>query len=121
MKYTCLRLTVIVVTSLPTRGGWIEILIKPVSTLAVSSLPTRGGWIEMKMYSTISEVAGGPSPHGEGGLKCNRKGESWLPGPSLPTRGGWIEIGKAIAQGAMRIGPSPHGEGGLKYLSNVCR
>ena len=39
--------------SLPTRGGWIEILdLMKLVSLNPMSLPTRGGWIETEMLST---------------------------------------------------------------------
>ena len=78
----------------------------------------------------------GPSPHGEGGLKCCQCHECVGGVVSLPAWGGWIEMGSSgrlhtcsrslpawggwieIAVCCMRrrflAGPSPHGEGGLK-------
>ena len=35
-------------SSLPTRGAWIEIRIVPTYGVARPSLPTRGAWIEIK-------------------------------------------------------------------------
>ena len=39
--------------SLPVRGAWIEITIRPFRPLMLVSLPVRGAWIEM----TIHELA----------------------------------------------------------------
>ena len=56
--------------SLPTRGGWIEIMILlSVAGYVSVSLPTRGGWIEIPSRSLKFMTI-------------------W----SLPTRGGWIEM-----------------------------
>ena len=40
-------------TSLPARGGWIEILINDEGFISVESLPARGGWIEI-IHTTIT-------------------------------------------------------------------
>ena len=57
-------------TSLPARGGWIEIFLYAVVSVSnPSSLPARGGWIEIW-----------------------RRGWKKMERPSLPARGGWIEI-----------------------------
>ena len=58
----------------------------------LTSLPTRGGWIEIQLPAvTLCRVAS-PSPHGEGGLKFGVN--ELIPSNvmSLPTRGGWIEM-----------------------------
>ena len=36
------------ISSLPTRGGWIEIDYRGALDPRTESLPTRGGWIEMQ-------------------------------------------------------------------------
>ena len=64
--------------SLPTRGGWIEIIIANTAQMVVPSLPTRGGWIEMSGGEIHPVSIRSPSPHGEGGLKYHvmaEKGE----------------------------------------------
>ena len=83
-------------------------------------------------------ILNGPSPHGEGGLKCQLHVDPSRDVVSLPTRGGWIEItagpGSPLGlpspssrgEGGLKFttlvdaldmqGPSPHGEGGLKFL-----
>ena len=58
----------------------------------MKSLPTRGGWIEIRCIVAVPLRPGGPSPHGEGGLKFVSAAVLYL----MPHR------------------PSPHGEGGLK-------
>ena len=57
-----------------------------------TSLPARGGWIEILMSGTNDQITHGPSPHGEGGLKCPHHGHLLTESASLPARGGWIEI-----------------------------
>ena len=59
----------IVVQSLPARGGWIEIWQAARVRRSAASLPARGGWIEIGPIHKVSDQAGRPSPHGEGGLK----------------------------------------------------
>ena len=56
--------------SLPSRGGWIEILVSLVLRVTVKSLSSRGGWIEIQILFGDQTITSGPSPHGEGGLKC---------------------------------------------------
>ena len=71
--------------SLPTRGGWIEIMILlSVAGYVSVSLPTRGGWIEIPSRSLKFMTI-------------------W----SLPTRGGWIEI-PAWIESACRNQVPPH-------------
>ena len=78
--------------SLPTRGGWIEILEAVKKSEFKKSLPTRGGWIEIMMLLAVAGSVSGPSPHGEGGLKYIPALISPRFSGSLPTRGGWIEM-----------------------------
>ena len=49
----------------------------------LQSLPTRGGWIEMLPSTNRYSRRKRPSPHGEGGLKCraNKKPEPMIPVP----------------------------------------
>ena len=56
-----------------------------------TSLPTRGGWIEIpsRLFQEMGDA--GPSPHGEGGLKSALLQHHGPTTSSLPTRGGWIE------------------------------
>ena len=57
------------------------------------SLPTRGGWIEIRSSTAAGPSASGsPSPHGEGGLKYGLFSFRGLRLGSLSTRGGWIEM-----------------------------
>ena len=58
------------------------------------SLPTRGGWIEMVKMKRQPKLCYRPSPHGEGGLKSAVTNPEPSSGGSLPTRGGWIEMSK---------------------------
>ena len=58
------------VSSLPTRGAWIEIITSLIASTIVWSLPTRGAWIEIFIF-----------------LRSCSKAEE-----SLPTRGAWIEM-----------------------------
>ena len=66
----------------------------PIRSLRIpilSSLPTWGGWIEIiSVAPWINGVS--PSPHGEGGLKCVYSQQSQNYASSLPTWGGWIEM-----------------------------
>ena len=48
--------------SLPTRGGWIEILCFLFRRNLHSSLPTRGGWIEIEQLKSHIEADAVP-PH----------------------------------------------------------
>ena len=57
-----------------------------------SSLPARGGWIEIGMFCPLSFEPLRPSPHGEGGLKSISVCADGISHESLPARGGWIEI-----------------------------
>ena len=56
------------------------------------SLPAWGGWIEMPGYLILFSRGGGPSPHGEGGLKYHWSVSGHGAAGSLPAWGGWIEI-----------------------------
>ena len=40
-------------SSLPARGGWIEIGLSPSTASSVPSLPARGGWIEMQQLTVV--------------------------------------------------------------------
>ena len=56
------------------------------------SLPSRGAWIEITTTITGSRISRSRSPHGERGLKLQRRQVgAGVPG-SLPSRGAWIEI-----------------------------
>ena len=44
---TSARLTVVIVTSLPSRGVWIEIMYALSTLNLCRSLPSRGVWIEI--------------------------------------------------------------------------
>ena len=99
--------------SLPSRGAWIEMILKwylptpvPVAPLAGSvdrnrepkndvgmggrSLPSRGAWIE---------------------IRCDRN-SACLSLLSLPSRGAWIEIILSALSGFRPEGRSPRGERG---------
>ena len=56
-------------TSLPTRGAWIETVRLPQTRASSASLPTRGAWIETQWYRSDLKGKLGRSPHGERGLK----------------------------------------------------
>ena len=83
------------------------------------SLPTRGGWIEIRLTYSSACSRPSPSPHGEGGLKCAFCPSLCAGWTSLPTRGGWIEIRKNEMALPEISCPSPHGEGGLKYQALI--
>ena len=55
-------------SSLPTRGAWIEICAYHSLKMHAMSLPTRGAWIEMSQDEK-SFVSLCRSPRGERGLK----------------------------------------------------
>ena len=77
----------------PARGGWIEITtLLSGLRVQVKSHPARGGWIEMICFLGWTARTNRPTPHGVGGLKCNKAGVT-----------------------AADISPTPHGVGGLKY------
>ena len=82
-----------------------------------TSLPTRGGWIEIPGGCQAPAPGRRPSPHGEGGLKWLSRTQTSTPCMSLPTRGGWIEIMKMNPLREALTCPSPHGEGGLKCVN----
>ena len=92
-------------TSLPTRGGRIEVLAASQGGEGGMSLPTRGGWIEILNPERTISCGYCPSPHGEGGLKCKQRNGYAFYGASLPTRGGWIEISRRSCPG--RADPVP--------------
>ena len=87
-----LLLMCMVLTSLPTRGAWIEISCLCLLSRACASLPTRGAWIEMSGSFESNIMPDRRSPHGERGLKF------------------------FVFEGAHLLRPSrsPHGERGLK-------
>ena len=104
-------------SSLPSRGAWIEICRAAWRTVAGwSSLPSRGAWIEIQLGRCRGQRAGGRSPHGERGLKCTevrfmKEGVT----VSLPSRGAWIEMLLRLRSMGERWSRSPHGERGLKF------
>ena len=59
--------------SLPPRGAWIEIHDAGHMALPVQSLPPRGAWIEIYSASVMIHARLRRSPHGERGLKWERK------------------------------------------------
>ena len=58
----------------------------------MSSLPTRGAWIEINTANPRNAHCCRRSPPGERGLKSCEQGAWCAVGLSLPTRGAWIEI-----------------------------
>ena len=56
------------------------------------SLPVRGAWVEMPMRPAMRDRVAGRSPCGERGLKspCEPRIVAGL--MSLPVRGAWVEI-----------------------------
>ena len=82
----------LILTSLPSRGAWIENISTHHPIYHQTSLPSRGAWIENSHRYLGPELVGGRSPHGERGLKIfghfDKKG---CPDLSLPSRGAWIE------------------------------
>ena len=78
--------------SLPTRGAWIEIKLTMPTRRMLWSLPTRGAWIEITPSSLRRSSPRSRSPHGERGLKYDKREFDSLEEWSLPTRGAWIEI-----------------------------
>ena len=56
--------------SLPVRGAWIEILLRPQGNGLMPSLPVRGAWIEICFYPVFAFFKVRRSPCGERGLKC---------------------------------------------------
>ena len=77
--------------SLPSRGAWIEIIFVATALATIASLPSRGAWIEIRKPWTL-----------------------FLEKMSLPSRGAWIEISRSLWPPALPRGRSPHGERGLK-------
>ena len=126
------------VSSLPSRGAWIEIGPSPLPPGRCWSLPSRGAWIEITAPVGILLNVTSRSPHGERGLKFVALGLITI-GPrwSLPSRGAWIEIGRVQVMAILvtsslpsrgawiemiiskttssgQASRSPHGERGLK-------
>ena len=85
---------IILLSSLPARGAWIEIF-NCLSNLAarMKSLPARGAWIEI----------------------VRRNGGEVMTDESLPARGAWIEIFLVMVVRSLLTRRSPHGERGLKF------
>ena len=107
------------------------------SLAPVTSLPSRGAWIEIALADQFGEVPVGRSPRGERGLKWHlhismqlrlsrrsprgERGLKWLSSfspslarSSLPSRGAWIEIPKIAGRPRRSCRRSPRGERGLK-------
>ena len=100
-------------SSLPTRGGWIEITAWLRTEASPGSLPTRGGWIEI--WAPASRSCWRSSLPTRGGwIEMTKTGRMWEDRSSLPTRGGWIEMYHLPSGWILIPSPSPHGEGGLK-------
>ena len=76
-------------------------------TKRYTSLPTRGGWIEIRSCRRSAGSVYRPSPHGEGGLKFMMQRRKSRNMQSLPTRGGWIEMPITIMRRAEVMVP-PH-------------
>ena len=56
--------------SLPVRGAWVEIAVKPAfARVKISSLPVRGAWVEMRREHPCKPILCSRSPCGERGLK----------------------------------------------------
>ena len=75
-------------------GAWIEILdyinYEPTE---LSSHPTMGAWIEILLFSAIHAACQQVAPH-DGCVDWNYtvRYNTWLIGESHPTMGAWIEI-----------------------------
>ena len=82
------------------------------------SLPPRGAWIEITIRPERPSAWWGRSPHGERGLKSGVAGKDVvLILRSLPPRGAWIEIAFPGLCCLEAIRRSPHGERGLKWYN----
>ena len=107
------------ISSLPTRGAWIEMGFARRSSPEASSLPTRGAWIEM--FGCRSSTASNLSLPTRGAwieITCIFSCVAPLL-MSLPTRGAWIEIIRYTFGSLSGYSRSPHGERGLKYHTYV--
>ena len=62
------------------------------NTDILTSLPPRGAWIEILSRAYADYLRGRRSPHGERGLKYDLLLVDFSIFPSLPPRGAWIEI-----------------------------
>ena len=98
--------------SLPSRGAWIEILGGLIPGAVVPSLPSRGAWIEIpELYVQPANAAVAPLA---GSVDRNLFARilplaaRW----SLPSRGAWIEIRACMALSSACLGRSPRGERG---------
>ena len=69
MKFLALLIVPLILSSHPTRGGWIEIGMVDKLMRDCWSHPTRGGWIEIQRSGMVDKLMRGPTPHGVGGLK----------------------------------------------------
>ena len=85
------------VSSLPVRGAWIEILSVMLLSEYLPSLPVRGAWIEI--FRRL-----------RGLLLCLL---------SLPVRGAWIEIKIDTSGYTQELSRSPCGERGLKSRTST--
>ena len=101
------------VTSLPSRGAWIEIWATIRSCIAQqSSLPSRGAWIEIADASAdpaaacVAPLAGSVDRNALGGQRIN------VDVVSLPSRGAWIEMAAYVQYERDCLRRSPRGERG---------
>ena len=67
-------------------------VIKSAMLSIVTSLPLRGAWIEIISCKILLIFASGRSPCGERGLKSLYTCRIRVDSLSLPLRGAWIEI-----------------------------
>ena len=111
-----------VVSSLPSRGAWIEIPPLRRTICGHLSLPSRGAWIEIRRPAG-RRYAHPPSLPSRG---------AWIEillslvltpfkAASLPSRGAWIEIWPPASRSRRRPRRSPRGERGLKWVAGMLR
>ncbi len=88
----------------------------------MTSLPTRGAWIEIGRLLLRPYVGTRRSPHGERGLKSHfQSSKPFCPDASLPTRGAWIEIASGYVSQRETLGSLPTRGAWIEMIiSEIC-
>ena len=92
LKYHILCNVCSEIMSHPSRGAWIEMLLKSPSRTSFMSHPSRGAWIEICGCTVSADMKKGRTPHGVRGLKYDVLRLCAVYAMSHPSRGAWIEI-----------------------------
>ena len=116
LKCLLFLLMIILSTSRPSRGAWIEISSGSSTDTLDSSRPSRGAWIEMFPLLAFLPRLLRRAPRGARGLKfrvfiIKPKKRRW----SRPSRGAWIEIHRSRSASRCADRRAPRGARGLKF------